>query len=352
MEMKELIKKYWFVVIIGIALIIFVGVYISDLEKNKEYRVSDKIVDGKYVAFTVGDADVYADDLYTKLYENNGRNNAITTFRREILKKAYETTNEMLDKASGYAAGAIQQYGQDYVINAIKQNGYVNGVDDLTQYFIDIEKTNKLMKDYILEHNEYIDPYIEKNDPRVIYHILVKIADITSETDENGNEIYTANPTEEEKEKLDTILEALKTKDFEEVAKEYSDDGSSTKGGYIGVISKANESSYYPVFSKKSLELKNDEVSEVITSEAGYHIIWNKGNDKDSLLSDENFLNEIENSKPTVVVNSLLDTAKKFNIEIYDEDMKKLFEESLEQYKQIEKQNEETETENESEEAE
>ena len=50
MDAKELLKKYWFIGVIGIALLVFIGVYAADAYKNREITVNTKQVDGKYVA--------------------------------------------------------------------------------------------------------------------------------------------------------------------------------------------------------------------------------------------------------------------------------------------------------------
>lgn len=322
MDYKELLKKYWFVGIIGIALIVFVGVYALDAYNNRELTVSSKQVDGKYAVYSVDGEYVFADDFYNSLFTQNGLNCEFIAFQREIFNKSYETTDEMNTIAGNYAAYMYQTYGDAYVDDQLKQMGYIGGVGDLNNYYIDSQKRDLLITDYIKAHSsEILDPFMENYTPRVIYHILVKVADISSETDDDGNTTYTANPTQEETDKLNAILEALESRPFQEVATEYSDDGSAQYGGYIGCISKVNSANYYPIFSETSLALADNEVSDVITSQAGYHIIWNAGSSIDTLSGDSEFLSEIENQNPTLSIKAIMNKADELGYKIVDEQL-------------------------------
>ena len=62
MDKKELLKKYWFIGVIAIALLVFVGIYAADAYKNREIVVNNKQTDGKYVAYTLDGEPVFADD--------------------------------------------------------------------------------------------------------------------------------------------------------------------------------------------------------------------------------------------------------------------------------------------------
>ena len=73
---------------------------------------------------------------------------------------------------------------------------------NFTTFFEEYFKKEELKKQFILNHKEDIlDPYIDGKTYKKVSHILVKVADVTETTDENGNVIHTANPTEEESKK-------------------------------------------------------------------------------------------------------------------------------------------------------
>lgn len=331
MDYKELLKKYWFVGLIGIVLIVFVGIYAADAYKNRELTVSSKQVDGKYAVYSVDGEYVFADDFYDSLFKKNGLNCEYVAYQRAVLSKAYETTDDMNTVAANYASYMYQQYGEEYIISQLQQMGYVDGSQDLTNYYIDSQKRDLLIGDYLKAHaDETIVPYQEENNGRVIYHILVKVADITSTTDEEGNVTYTANPTEEESKKLQDVLDALKNKPFQEVASAYSDDTSAQYGGYIGYISNANASNYFPIFSSTSLALADDEVSEVVTSSAGYHIIWNAGSSPETLCNDTEFITQIEQANPTIALKAVVDKGNELGFEIVDEELMNLINSQIE----------------------
>lgn len=331
MDYKELLKKYWFVCAVGVVLLVFVGIYAADAYKNRELTVGNKQIDGKYVVYSVDGENVFADDFYDSLYKQNGLNSEFTAYERAILNASYETTEDMQTLASSYASYYYQQYGEEYLMSQLQSMGYVNGSEDLTNYFVDTQKSELLVKDYLSEHKtDIVEPFIQENDARVVYHILVMVDDIEEVTDENGNTTYIAHPTAEESQKLNDIQEALKTTAFEEVAQKYSDDTSAANGGYIGYISNLNTSSYYQVFSDTSMALANDEVSDVITSQAGYHIIWNAGNSAETLLNDSNFLSAIQENNSTIQIKAVMEKADALGFEIIDTKLQEIIDAQLE----------------------
>lgn len=332
MDYKELLKKYWFVGIIGIVLVVFVGVYAVDAFKSRELTVNAKDVDGKSAVYSVDGDYVFADDFYDSLYKQNGLNCELVAYQRAVLSKAYETSEDMKALATNYAAYIYQQYGQDTLDDELTSMGYTNGSDDLVDYYIDSQKRDLLVEDYCkANESTYVAPYIEENDPRIIYHILVKIDknNITETEDADGNTSYTANPSQEETNKLNTILEELKSRPFQEVAKEYSDDTSAETGGYIGLVTK-NTTSYVKEFQDASMALKSDEVSEPVLTEYGYHIIWNAGQSKETLYTDPSFFKEIENANPTLGIKAITDKANELGFEILDANFKSYISAQLE----------------------
>ena len=332
MKMKDILKTYWFVGIIAVLLVVFIGAYEIDAIKTAETKVQAKQIDGQYVVYSVDGQNKFADEFYDSLYKENGANCALMAYQRAILNKTYETTSEMKTIAGTWAANAYQYYGEAFLNDQLVAMGYTNGIDDAVDYYIDAQKQDLLIKDYLKEHfDEYVPAYQEQYNGRIIYHILVKVADVTTSTDEDGNTIYTPNPTEEEAKKLQDVLKALETEDFKQVAFDYSDDGSASTYGYIGFISENNKAQYYVPFANKSMELKENEVSDVVNSTAGYHIILNDGTDKDVLLEDANFLSEIENTNPTISVKAITAKAEELGYEIVDEDLKALVDAQLNQ---------------------
>ena len=324
MDKKELFKKYWFVGLVALVLLAFVGFYAVQAYKNRDVVVSNKQTDGKYVAFELDGEPVYADELYESLYEADGLSQAVVSFERAIFNEAYETTEEMKNIAANSAASILSRYSEEYVLQSLAAMGYTGGIDDLTQYYIDGQKQELLIKEYVSANSDKYLKDMLGTDGRLIYHILVK-TDVNEVTDEDGNVIgYEAVPTDEQKEKLAQIQDALNDENntFEYVAYLYSDDGSKDKGGYIGVINEENREMYDKAFADESMRLADGEVSDVITSQFGYHIIRNAGVDADTILNDYNFLSDLESNFPTMILEAILNKADELGFEIKNEDLK------------------------------
>lgn len=119
------------------------------------------------------------------------------------------------------------------------------------------DANGKQISDY---YNEHIGEYVQEKQIRAS-HILVKVAQNTSPTEKAAL-----------KEKAQKIRERVKNnEDFAEVAKKESDDtGSKIKGGDLGFFAPG---AMVEEFSKAAFALKPGEVSEIIESPFGFHII-------------------------------------------------------------------------------
>ncbi len=88
-------------------------------------------------------------------------------------------------------------------------------------------------------------------------HILIKINEVVSDADA--------------KHRLDDLKERLDNgANFEELARQYSEDGTASKGGDLGWV---NPGDTVPEFEKAMMALKTNEISEATHSPFGWHII-------------------------------------------------------------------------------
>ena len=94
-----------------------------------------------------------------------------------------------------------------------------------------------------------------------VRHILFKVDPAAS-----------AQVKEEKKAKAKEVLAKVRAgEDFSELAKQYSEDTKTkNKGGVIGLFARGSKD---PEFDKSAFSLKKDEVSDLILTKKGYHII-------------------------------------------------------------------------------
>lgn len=226
---------------------------------------------GKY-AYSTSNASVTPDELYDKLYKENGIDSVAKLLNVTVPSLAYETTNELREAAKTDSLQTITFYQQNYgntyndVIDASMRNSGFESHKDIEDYFLNVYKSNMLVRDYI-------ESTLEENKIRQISYILVKFDDGIS---------HDATPTETEKKKMDSVDASLaRGKEFSEVAKEFTEDESTKEdGGLLGVIDKYTDS-LVSSFLEASLELPEHEVSDwVYSPEYGYFKIRNDASTK------------------------------------------------------------------------
>ena len=335
MDYKEIFKKYWFVIAVGVLLFAFVISWAASSNDNKKEEETEegiaptatiKQVDGKYVLFDIDGAnEYYADDYYDVIDKTSETSIVLNDLLTIISGKEIKMTEEIRTEAANAAAYQIANYSEEQVEQLMRTNG-LKRYGNITKYFEDVYRNQELIEVYMKNHeNDTVADYLAATPVHKISHILIKVADVTEETDENGNVTHTANPTAEENEKLNTVLEELKTKTFAEVAIQYSEDGSAQDGGILGFqTSEEAASQYVPEFAEYIQNPKYDEVSDVITTQYGYHIILVE-NPK---VDDPDFINYyLSANNSGNYIDMLAEYCNKLNIEIIDQNLIDLFNE-------------------------
>ena len=227
----------------------------------------------------------------------------------------------MEDYAASYAAYLLQYYDEETVLTYLRQEGY-RSLDDLQDMYLYSLKQGEFIANYYTDHyDEYVKDVVDSENPRIISHILVKVADVEEVTDEEGNTIHIAHPTDEESGRIEEILKELETREFSDVAAQYSDDGSASNGGKLGLVTNTNASNYVQEFADTSLALKPGEVSDVITTTYGYHIIFAEEATTDDLFADSDFLQLIDTTHPEAFYLAVKEAADAQGVKIYSEDL-------------------------------
>lgn len=127
--------------------------------------------------------------------------------------------------------------------------------------------------------DEQILDYVHENYVRV-KHILIKTVDLDDEQ------------KAEARSRADNVLERAKNgENFEDLVKEYSEDGMDPDTGYYFTTGQMVQE-----FEDKSFDLAEGEISDIVESQYGYHIIKKYAMDDDYILSDETLRSAAEDS--------------------------------------------------------
>ena len=230
-------------------------------------------------------------------YQDAQREN-ITVEDKDVNEK-YEDLKETLKSNSVYKT-KLDEVGinDDFLKSQVKKDLIVSKYKE------------NFMKNIKINDNE-IKTYYDNHKDEFTKEEVRASQILISTLDDNNNEVN-QEQKEKLKEKAEDILEKLKNnEDFAILAKEYSDDKNSGKdGGDLGYFSKEDKNIDFtnPVF-----KLEKDQLSDIIETEYGYHIV--KVTDKKSVTktleeSKEDIKNKILNQKYTKHIDSLYKNGK------------------------------------------
>ncbi|MDF2557465.1 MAG: PpiC-type peptidyl-prolyl cis-trans isomerase [Bacillales bacterium] len=233
--MSETTKKLITGLIVGAlaATLIFVGIYFGML-KNE-------------TLVTTKEGNITKEDLYQSLKDQSGKNQLKSMVYLKVLEGKYGYTKADADKAMKELQ---TQYGEQ-LESLIMQNGYssLEEFKKSTNF-----KLNNLISKAARENtkitDDEINAYYAKLKPQIrASHILL-------ETEEKANQI---------------LSRAKAGEDFAALAKENSvDTASATQGGDLGFF---GQGQMVPEFETAAYKLKSGEISQIVKTEHGYHII-------------------------------------------------------------------------------
>ncbi len=196
--------------------------------------------------------------INVELIYNEAKNKNLLPTEEEVNKKV-EEVNKAIKEDKEYEKN-LKEIGIDESFIK-RQEEEKLALDNYQKNFLDNTKiTDDKAKEYYEKNKK--DFYVDEVEAS---HILI------STTDDNGKEL-SKKEIEKAKKKAEDILKRINNgEDFAKLAKENSDDpGSASKGGDLGYFGKGE---MVPEFEEAAFSLKKDEVSEIVKSEYGYHII-------------------------------------------------------------------------------
>ena len=187
---------------------------------------------------------------------------SITTadFTRE-LKNLPEYLKSMADTPEGRKEMLDTMVIRELILQQAAKDGLDKSAD-LEEKLQDLKK--RLVVESFLKKKVETESQISDAD-------LQKFYDANKEKFKTGEQIKASHIlVKTEKEAKDILTQIKAGGNFEELAKKHSADSSAQKGGDLGWFGKG---SMVPVFEKAALGLKEGQVSEVVKSDFGFHII-------------------------------------------------------------------------------
>lgn len=331
--MGEFLRNNWFVVVIAVILISFIGYFIFDANR---YNVSGKTMDGKEVVASIDGTDVTADDLYNEL-ESFDSTLLYNMYRNAVINQTIETTDSLREDASTLESTIrtnAQSNSTDYEASLaaeLASYGY-KSIDDLDDYCLTSVKEKEMNKTYVDEHFDEYKEAVESVSPRTVSIISMSVTDADELTDD-------------EQEKKDNIDQALEGGSFADAATAFSEDETTAANdgfhGYIDSNSSSSSTTLDSSVISAALELEKGQTSDWITvtdSTTGAISLY-------KVHVDETDIEKIHESKNEDVTDQLLyaflqnnqglsvtiveENAKNLDIKFNDEDVQKKIEDYI-----------------------
>ncbi|WP_436871635.1 peptidylprolyl isomerase [Mammaliicoccus sciuri] len=262
---------------------------------------------------------VTSQDVLDKMGSNEVAQNAFQIVLNKVLKDKYEDKvdtkklDEQVDKQ-------IEQYGgKKKFEEALQQEKPGATIKD----FKESQKTSKYQDEFINDAVKVSDKEIDENTKKAS-HILIKVK--SDDSDEGLSD-------KAAKKKAEKLLAQIKKNpdDFEKIAKKESqDEGTKSKGGALGFVLKGqmDESFEKALFKLK----KDDEISDVVKSQYGYHIIKaDKGepSKKEKASLKEQYRQLKIQKEPKIIINAYKKLLDEYKVDYKDKDIKKAIEDNI-----------------------
>ena len=210
-----------------------------------------------------------------------------------------------------------KQYGgKDQFESMLKQQGMT--LNDYKEQ----KKLSAYQKQLLNDKIKVSDKEI-KDDTKKASHILIKVK---SDSDKEG---LSDKKAKAKAEKIQKEVEKNPNK-FDELAKKESmDSASAKKGGSLGYVIKGQ---MVDKFDKALFKLKEGQISDIVKTEYGYHII--KANKEDDFNKQKSqlktkIIEQKVQKNPKLLTNAYKDLLKEYNVDYKDSDIKKSVENTI-----------------------
>ena len=238
-------------------------------EQGKKPKIT-AIVNGKEILMS--EVNFFVDQ---SLKRATARKRKITPKLKKSIRKYWIERlikKELLLQQSTAGGVTVSDSDVEKSLVAASQHGMDVPADKLRQLIKDNMMVDKIIEERVLSKIVITDQEVEnlynarRNDfktPEQINarHILIKV-----------NHFDSQEKKDESRKKIESILVEAKEgkEDFGELAKKHSEGPSSSKGGNLGYFGRGK---MVPSFEKAAFALKVGEISDVVETQFGYHII-------------------------------------------------------------------------------
>lgn len=314
----------------SILLLIIVGLFtLTGCEKVP------KIENGKDAVVTLNGDDISVDDLYNEMKSKYALSVLLDMTDTQILNDKYEDTKEQKESIEAQIKSWVSQFGDEQTFLQQTQASWgISTMDGVRDYLKLQYKKQLAVEDYAKdmvskdEINKYYDEKIFGDISAK--HILIKpvVNDNMSESEKTAAE-------EEALKKAKEVITKLKNgEEFDNLAKEYSDDESNKDKG--GLLSDFVHGTMVTEFEEAAVKLENGTyTTEPVKTAYGYHIIYKVSQKekpelktvKDDIIED--IAKEKMSTDANISIDALEQLRKDYKVEIQDDTLKTQYENYL-----------------------
>lgn len=279
---------------------------------------------------------ITATDYYNEIKETN-ISKLVEMIDHQLFDEEYPATDEEDEDVKSQIDQIKESYSDEATFNSVIQQYFGVSTEDELEDLLRLEyKRNEAVVDHIEDDltKEEIEKYYDEN---IIGDIKASHILITPDTTEDASSEEQQEAEEKALRKANRIVEKLDNgEDFAELAKQYSDDeATKDNGGDLGYFNTDDMDENFMDAVKKLK--KNEYTGNPVKTEYGYHIILKTDQkDKPKLKKvrsqvKEDLANEKLDNDSTLHYQTLMDIREEKGIKWNDDELKKQYEEYMEQ---------------------
>ncbi|ANZ33019.1 peptidylprolyl isomerase [Staphylococcus carnosus] len=261
--------------------------------------------------------DVKVEDVMKKIGNDQIANSSFEILLGKLLEKKYSDKVDTKDIDQQIKDEQKQYGGKDQFESALKQQGM--SLNDYKEQ----KKLQAYQKQLLMDKVKVSDKEL-KDDTKKASHILIKV-----KSDDKDKEGLSDKEAKKKAEEIHKEVEKNPDKFGEIAKKESMDKASAKKDGSLGYVIKGQ---MVKPFDKELFKLKDGQISDVVKTDYGYHIIKaDKPTDfssERSKLKSQIIQNKVQKD-PQILVDAYKDLLKEYKVDFKDRDIKKAVDDSI-----------------------